>query len=137
LSRERPEKNGGRPATLGVDKPGRLWRDACDPGQRRGGQDTEFILRRHEDPELGRAPLKELTAQLLEPLSDLLLVSHRRNIADVWFALSGGERYAKVLRDRRATFYLGCLADRVRPWFPTYARLVARDGFIPRDRTSL
>ncbi len=36
----------------------------------------ELVLRRHEDQEIRRGPLQELTAELLEALADRLLVSH-------------------------------------------------------------
>ena len=37
---------------------------------------SEFVLRDYEDPEIGRAPLQELTAKLLESNPDRLLVPH-------------------------------------------------------------
>ncbi len=37
---------------------------------------AELVLRDHENLEIGRAPLQELTTQLFEPPSDRLLVPH-------------------------------------------------------------
>ena len=42
---------------------------------------AEFVLRGREDHEIRCSPLQELTAKLLEPYLDRLLVSHAARIA--------------------------------------------------------
>lgn len=39
---------------------------------------AELVLRDYEDPQIRCAPLQQLTAQLLEALTDRLLVPHAR-----------------------------------------------------------
>jgi len=64
----------------------------------------ELFFRRHENGKLGRAPLKELAAELLEMHLDRLLVSHVPAMILSSVSLSTGEvseRKNVVARDDR------------------------------------
>src|SRR2546427_6302569 len=72
-----PTRRNGRPS-----RAFRIDRLHEDPLQRPDPA-AELVLRDHEDLEIGRAPLQQLAAKLLETLLDRLLVSHRGSIVDV------------------------------------------------------
>lgn len=64
---------------------------------------AQFVLRDHEDPEIRRAPLQELTAELLEAHPDCLGVPHAaaRFCRRVVSSAGGvGERIGVVREDR-------------------------------------
>lgn len=68
---------------------------------------AEFVLRNHENAEIGRAPLEQLTSRLLKPLPEDLLVSHWRNNALSKVVLSWGE-----VSEATCTLHLGSVVAR-------------------------